>query len=124
MTLTIRYQTAGLLSERLQAWKHAVGYLEEYVGAMEKLHKVQGKEYEKVLKVCSAATCSGSRQHSAMRALRSPACSYPAPAGTCFRIHTDPPRRYPPPSARATTSTRASAASPAFSRTCATTPRP
>lgn len=51
--LTSATQTAGLLSERLQAWKHAVGYLEQYVEAMEKLHKVQAKEYEKVLKVCS-----------------------------------------------------------------------
>ncbi|KAI1435422.1 PH domain-containing protein [Xylaria sp. CBS 124048] len=42
--------TAGLLTERLQAWKHAVGYLEEYVGATEKVHKVYAKEYEKVLK--------------------------------------------------------------------------
>jgi hypothetical protein len=39
------------LAERLQAWKHAVGYLEEYVGATEKLHKTQAKEYEKVFKV-------------------------------------------------------------------------
>lgn len=52
-----RYQTAGLLAERLQAWKHAVGYLEEYVEAVEKIHRVQAKEYEKALKVCSAATC-------------------------------------------------------------------
>jgi recombinational DNA repair ATPase RecF len=28
-----------------------VGYLEEYVGAVEKIHKEQAKEYEKVLKV-------------------------------------------------------------------------
>ncbi|KAJ9133079.1 PH domain-containing protein [Pleurostoma richardsiae] len=45
--------TAGLLAERLQAWKHAVGYLEEYVGAVEKIHKEQAKEYEKVLKTIS-----------------------------------------------------------------------
>lgn len=44
-------QTAGLLAERLQAWKHAVGYMEEYMGAVEKIHKEQAKEYEKVLKV-------------------------------------------------------------------------
>ena len=44
-------QTAGLLVERLQAWKHAVGYLEEYMNAVEKVHKVQAKEYEKALKV-------------------------------------------------------------------------
>lgn len=45
--------TAGLLTERLQAWKHAVGYLEDYVGAVEKAHKVHSKEYEKILKTIS-----------------------------------------------------------------------
>lgn len=44
-------QTAGLLAERLQAWKHAVGYLEEYVTAIEKIHGRHAKEYEKALKV-------------------------------------------------------------------------
>lgn len=44
-------QTAGLLAQRLQAWKHAVVYLEEYMGAVEKIHKAQAKDYEKVLKV-------------------------------------------------------------------------
>ncbi|KAM0249528.1 hypothetical protein ACHAQJ_008995 [Trichoderma viride] len=45
--------TSGLLAERLQAWKHMVGYLEEYVEAVEKLHGRQAKEYEKVLKTIS-----------------------------------------------------------------------
>jgi hypothetical protein len=45
--------TAGLLAERLQAWKHMVGYLEEYVEAVEKVHGRQAKEYEKVLKTIS-----------------------------------------------------------------------
>ncbi|KAI1079925.1 PH domain-containing protein [Whalleya microplaca] len=45
--------TAGLLTERLQAWKHAVGYLEDYIGAVEKIHKAHSKEYEKVLKTIS-----------------------------------------------------------------------
>ncbi|KAH8897101.1 hypothetical protein GQ53DRAFT_778313 [Thozetella sp. PMI_491] len=45
--------TAGLLAERLQAWRHAVAYLEEYMGAVEKIHKSQAKEYEKVLKTIS-----------------------------------------------------------------------
>jgi predicted TPR repeat methyltransferase len=44
-------QTAGLLAQRLQAWKHAVGYLEEYMEAVEKIHRAQAKEYERVLKV-------------------------------------------------------------------------
>ncbi|TVY51767.1 Cytoskeletal signaling protein slm1 [Lachnellula cervina] len=42
--------TTELLAERLQAWKHAVGYLEDYIGAIEKANKAHGKEYEKVLK--------------------------------------------------------------------------
>ncbi|KAI9645166.1 hypothetical protein NHQ30_005900 [Ciborinia camelliae] len=42
--------TAALLVERLRAWKHAVGYLEEYIGATERVQKQQAKEYEKVLK--------------------------------------------------------------------------
>ncbi|RWA11338.1 hypothetical protein EKO27_g3785 [Xylaria grammica] len=45
--------TAGILTERLQAWKHAVGYLEDYVSAVEKVHKSHSKEYEKVLKTIS-----------------------------------------------------------------------
>ncbi|KAM5346698.1 hypothetical protein ACJ41O_009703 [Fusarium nematophilum] len=45
--------TAGLLAERLQAWKHAVGYLEEYMKAMERIHGHHAKEYEKALKVIS-----------------------------------------------------------------------
>ncbi|KAL7910644.1 hypothetical protein GGI35DRAFT_478069 [Trichoderma velutinum] len=45
--------TAGLLAERLQAWKHMVGYLEEYVESVEKVHGRQAKEYEKVLKTIS-----------------------------------------------------------------------
>ncbi|QSZ36015.1 hypothetical protein DSL72_007139 [Monilinia vaccinii-corymbosi] len=42
--------TAELLAERLRAWKHAVGYLEDFIGAVEKGHRQQSKEYEKVLK--------------------------------------------------------------------------
>lgn len=42
--------TAQLLGERLQAWKHACGYLESYVSATEKMQKAHSKEYEKVLK--------------------------------------------------------------------------
>lgn len=45
--------TAGLLAERLQAWKHAVVYLQEYVEAVEKVHKNHAREYEKVLKTIS-----------------------------------------------------------------------
>ncbi|KAJ4150604.1 hypothetical protein LMH87_011346 [Akanthomyces muscarius] len=45
--------TAGLLAERLQAWKHAVGYLEDYMSASEKIYGRHAKEYEKVLKTIS-----------------------------------------------------------------------
>ena len=44
-------QTTGLLLERLQAWKHACGYLENYITATEKMEKHHAKEYDKVLKV-------------------------------------------------------------------------
>ena len=45
--------TIGLLLERLQAWKHACGYLESYMTATEKLQKEQSKEYHRVLKSIS-----------------------------------------------------------------------
>ena len=41
---SVTAKTAGLLAERLQAWKHAVGYMEEYMGAVEKIHKESAKE--------------------------------------------------------------------------------
>jgi hypothetical protein len=50
-------QTSELLAERLQAWKHAVGYLEDYVSATEKVEKAHAKEYEKVLKVRKRTVC-------------------------------------------------------------------
>jgi hypothetical protein len=40
-----------LLTERLQAWKHACKYLEGYISATEKSQKTHAKEYEKILKV-------------------------------------------------------------------------
>lgn len=52
--------TAGLLAERLQAWKHAVGYLEDYLSATEKVHRAHSKEYEKVLKTISQPLREGS----------------------------------------------------------------
>merc|ERR1711939_321226 len=51
--LTDPKNTSELLAERLQAWKHAVGSLEAYVGATEKIQKAHAKEYEKVLKTIS-----------------------------------------------------------------------
>lgn len=44
-------QVTRLFSERLQAWKHACGYLEDYIQSTEKMQHAHAKEYEKVLKV-------------------------------------------------------------------------
>ncbi|KAF3909477.1 hypothetical protein AA313_de0203275 [Arthrobotrys entomopaga] len=41
---------SALLLERLDAWKHACGYLENYVEATASLHKSLSKEFDKVLK--------------------------------------------------------------------------
>jgi glycyl-tRNA synthetase beta subunit len=46
-------EVTKLFHERLQAWKHACGYLEDYVSATEKMQHTHAKEYEKVLKVSS-----------------------------------------------------------------------
>lgn len=43
-------EVTKLFAERLQAWKHAVAYIEDYVTATEKTHHAHGKEYERVLK--------------------------------------------------------------------------
>lgn len=42
--------TLGLLEERLQAWKHMCGYLEDYVKAVAKDQSKQSKDSEKILK--------------------------------------------------------------------------
>ena len=39
--------TSSLLLERLQAYKHACGYLENYFTETEKVHKAHAKEYGK-----------------------------------------------------------------------------
>jgi hypothetical protein len=46
-------EVTRLFHERLQAWKHAVAYLEDYITATEKANHAHGKEYEKVLKTVS-----------------------------------------------------------------------
>ncbi|KAG8625356.1 hypothetical protein KVT40_007107 [Elsinoe batatas] len=46
-------EVTKLFLERLQAWKHACGYLEDYIEATEKLQHHHGKEYERVLKTVS-----------------------------------------------------------------------
>ena len=45
--------TSSLLLERLQAYKHACGYLENYIATVEKTEKTHAKEYEKILKTVS-----------------------------------------------------------------------
>ncbi|KAH8816186.1 hypothetical protein F5884DRAFT_663240 [Xylogone sp. PMI_703] len=57
--ITNPMNTPDLLQERLQAWKHAVGYLEEYIGATQKLHHAHSKEYEKVLKTVQSPLREG-----------------------------------------------------------------
>ena len=46
-------ETTRLLLERLQAYKHACGYLEDYIQEAEKVQKSQAKDYEKMLKTVS-----------------------------------------------------------------------
>ncbi|KAK4580031.1 hypothetical protein LTR86_000233 [Recurvomyces mirabilis] len=46
-------EVTKLFNERLQAYKHACGYLEDYVQQTEKMQHAHGKEYEKVLKTVS-----------------------------------------------------------------------
>ncbi|CAF9907481.1 MAG: hypothetical protein HETSPECPRED_007140 [Heterodermia speciosa] len=45
--------TSKILLERLQAYKHAVGYLEDYINTTDKMQKTHSKEYEKILKTVS-----------------------------------------------------------------------
>ena len=45
--------TSSLLLERLRAYKHACGYLEDYITAHEKAERAHSKEIEKVLKTVS-----------------------------------------------------------------------
>ncbi|KAJ5380836.1 uncharacterized protein N7496_003264 [Penicillium cataractarum] len=44
-------ETTNLLLERLRAWKHMCGNLEDYVSMTAKISKSQSKDYEKILKV-------------------------------------------------------------------------
>ncbi|KAA8644363.1 hypothetical protein EYZ11_001377 [Aspergillus tanneri] len=46
-------ETTNLLLERLRAWKHLCGYLEDYVAVTAKVQKSQSKDYEKILKTVS-----------------------------------------------------------------------
>ncbi|CAG7937231.1 unnamed protein product [Penicillium nalgiovense] len=44
------FQTTNILLERLRAWKHMCGYLEDYFSATAKVQRSQSKDYEKILK--------------------------------------------------------------------------
>ncbi|WEW58187.1 hypothetical protein PRK78_003655 [Emydomyces testavorans] len=46
-------KTTSILVERLRAWKHMCGYLENYVSTTQKVQKAQAKEFEKILKTVS-----------------------------------------------------------------------
>lgn len=52
-------EVTKLFAERLQAWKHACAYLEDYITATEKVNHAHGKEYEKVLKASAAGEMRG-----------------------------------------------------------------
>ncbi|EXJ90881.1 hypothetical protein A1O1_03987 [Capronia coronata CBS 617.96] len=51
--------TSGLLLERLQAWKHMCGYLENYVSAVAKDQAARAKDQEKILKTLSSPLREG-----------------------------------------------------------------
>lgn len=46
-------EVTNLFNQRLQAYKHTCAYLEDYVKAVEKVHKDNHKEFEKVVKTVS-----------------------------------------------------------------------
>ncbi|KAJ5634509.1 hypothetical protein N7528_002351 [Penicillium herquei] len=46
-------ETSNLLIERLRAWKHLCGNLEDYVSTTARISKSQSKDYEKILKTVS-----------------------------------------------------------------------
>ncbi|KAK5163954.1 uncharacterized protein LTR77_010350 [Saxophila tyrrhenica] len=56
-------ETTKLFHERLQAWKHACGYLEDYIKATDKMHEHNSKEYEKVLKTVNSPLKEGHHFH-------------------------------------------------------------
>lgn len=56
-------ETTKLFYERLQAWKHACGYLEDYISTTEKMHSHTSKEYEKVLKTVNSPLKEGHHFH-------------------------------------------------------------
>jgi hypothetical protein len=63
-----------LFAERLQAWKHAVAYLQDYITATEKTHHAHGKEYERILKVQTSISISigGQRRLTAEQTVKDP----------------------------------------------------
>lgn len=52
-------EVSKLFHERLDAWRHACAYLEDYVQATEKLHHSAGKDYDKVLKTVNSPLKEG-----------------------------------------------------------------
>ena len=56
-------ETTKLFQERLQAWKHATRYLEDYISATEKMQGHQSKEVEKVLKTVNNPLKEGHHFH-------------------------------------------------------------
>lgn len=52
-------EASKLFHERLDAWRHACAYLEDYIEATEKLHHSAGKDYDKVLKTINSPLKEG-----------------------------------------------------------------
>jgi len=52
-------EATKLFHERLQAWKHACGYIEDYVEQTSKLYTSSSKDYEKVLKTVNSPLKQG-----------------------------------------------------------------
>ncbi|OOQ84250.1 PH domain protein [Penicillium brasilianum] len=54
-------ETTNLLLERLRAWKHVCGNLEDYVSMTAKISKSQSKDHEKILKTVSEPLKEGNQ---------------------------------------------------------------
>ena len=52
-------ETSQLFHERLNAWRHAVKNMEDYIAATEKMHHDNSKDYSKVLKTVSSPLKEG-----------------------------------------------------------------
>ncbi|KAL9085875.1 MAG: hypothetical protein Q9159_004481 [Coniocarpon cinnabarinum] len=59
-------EVTKLFHERLQAWKHACGYIEDYIATTEKMQSAHHKEYEKAVKIVSQPLREGDHFESSL----------------------------------------------------------